>query len=106
MKRCCISSGWFLSFAFSKNNIGGVSIGCIPIDNRLRAAFGHRFFRAPVVDMRLDVFLAVELFGEAEAIERADHRPGGDHIGEAGIDLGMTRPAAARCKPRAAAAAR
>src|SRR4030095_3552520 len=41
--------------------------------------------------MRLDVFLTVELFGEVEAIERAYHRPAGDHIGEAGIDVRMIR---------------
>ena len=38
-----------------------------------------------------DVFLAVKLFGEAEAKQRVDHRPAGNHIGEAGIDLGVAR---------------
>ena len=59
------------------------------LDDRLWTAFRHGFFRAPVVDMGLDMFFAVELFGEAEAIERAYHRPGRDHVGEAGIDLRM-----------------
>ncbi len=107
MKRSCISSGWFLSFAFSNNEYRRQWHACsVLIDDRLRAAFGHRFFRAPVVDMRLDVFLAVELFGEVEAIERAYHRPAGDHISEAGIDLRMIRRAAAPNKPGAAAEAR
>ncbi len=50
------------------------------IQDRLRAALGHRFFGPPVLDVSLDVLFAVELFGEAEAVERADHRPTGDHI--------------------------
>ena len=102
MKRSCISSGWLRSLAFSNISIGGKSTCSSLLDDRLRTAFGHGFFCAPVVNMGLDVFLMVELFGEAEAIQRVYHRPARNHIGEAGIDLRMVRQRQRRitCVPR------
>src|SRR5206468_3257773 len=61
----------------------------VSLDDRLRAAFGHRFFCPPVLQMRLNEFFAVGLFGVAEAIQRVYHRPASDHIRETSIDLSM-----------------
>src|SRR5678815_3614616 len=59
------------------------------IDDRLRAAFGHRFFRPPVIDMGFDKFLTVELLSEAEAIQRTYKRPPGDNIRKTRVDVRM-----------------
>src|SRR5437773_1277620 len=74
----------------------------VSLDDRLRAAFGHRFFCPPVLQMRLNEFFAVGLFGVAEAIQRVYHRPASDHIRETSIDLSMVwqRQRRISCMPR------
>ena len=61
----------------------------VAVDDRLRAAFGHRFFRPPVVQVGLDELFTVGFLGVAEAIQRVYHRPASNHIRKAGIDLSM-----------------
>src|SRR5258706_3282965 len=41
--------------------------------------------------MRFNMFFAIELLSKAKSIQRADHRPRRDDVGDTGVDLGMVR---------------
>src|SRR6266511_342727 len=89
MKRSCISSGWFLSFAFSNINIGGrstcssFSIIVCGLPSAIASSVFQYSMCALMCSSRLNSL------AKWKRLQRTYHRPASDHIGQARVDLRM-----------------